>query len=457
MIHILKFSQLATDVSTASAAIHELRNSLVPINRLSLDVLLLIPTYLVSMNDRLRATFVCRRWRKAFVQYPPLWSKLYLAGRTDRSLFTTLLQRVRGTPLDVTIDNSVSPVHDVAIFSPFAPQIRSLNVKGTLLGVHQLSMAISVPLLLLQTLAIEVRGFMDFRETPATIFPLFTNAVNVNKFSLFMNESPSLSKFTFPNLTTFNFSTSPKKFAVSQLLDFLEASPALRHVDITVTPSSFNEDVPPKRVVVLPHIESFLFCVTHRHPGCEISTHISCPSAKRTVFHHLPQFTSHGTPKNIYPPSLPLTTIVRQYTNRTIDQAILDLETPDGHLSCSLTFRSSNGATLELRYTHHTAEDSGDMDRILSEILPPIFSQACRTIRDHPLFVDVRHLSINGGGLITGNLGLATNDIGRLLGCMGSLERLTLHDCDLRPFLDAFLETPQFPEAFPHIKKLAVV
>ena len=60
------------------------------------------------------------------------------------------------------------------------------------------------------------------------------------------------------------------------------------------------------------------------------------------------------------------------------------------------------------------------------------------------------------------NLGLVTEGVGRLLGSMGPLEKLTLDGCDLRPYLDAFLDSPLFPESiqptsFPPIKELAVI
>jgi len=45
---------------------------------------------------------------------------------------------------------------------------------------------------------------------------------------------------------------------------------------------------------------------------------------------------------------------------------------------------------------------------------------------------------------------------------MGPLENLTLEDCDLRPYLDAFLDTPGVPKvvppaSFPPIKELAII
>ena len=102
------------------------------------------------------------------------------------------------------------------------------------------------------------------------------------------------------------------------------------------------------------------------------------------------------------------------------------------------------------------------MGAILDEKFSGTLSQAFQTIRDHPLLANVRHLRIRGGNLAGGNLELVTNAVGRLFGSMGPLENLTLGGCDLRPYLDAFLDTPLFPEAiqptsFPPIKELAII
>ena len=448
----------------ASVAVHEKRNLLAPINRLPLDVLLLIPLHFTSLSDRLRLTFVCRRWRRAFIQHPPLWSQLYLAGRTDRYLIITLLRRVRGTPLDITIDNSVSPVHDTTLLSSFNLQIRTLRFGGAFPHeVQEVSVAISDPLPLLHTLAIEAIHSPDrgTDSAPDATLPLFTNAVNLKYFSLTTDEFPSLYHFTFPNLTSFSLSTWPDTFAVSHLLDFLETSPALQHIYIMIEPiSNFDEDVSPERVVVLPHVKFIHLRIIQNDPDCKIATHISCPSAERTKFDYFMQSAGLLVPEDIYTISHPLDTIVHQYTNTTVERVVFELEMlGPSTLDCSLTFSSSNGTTLELSYVYFSPED--DTAAVLDERLPPIFSQSCRKIRDHPKLASVGYLRIDGGGLLTNNPKLATSDVGGLLGSMGPLKRLTLDSCDLRPFLDPFLETPLFPDeiqptSFPPIKKLTI-
>ena len=295
--------------------------------------------------------------------------------------------------------------------------------------------------------------------------PLFKNAVNLKDFVLAVDKLPSLRHFAFPNLTTLDFSTwaGPNVFPISQLLDFLEASPSLQWIALLIQAYSLHEDIPPERVIVLPHVETFHLDIANDDPGCEISPHISCPSAKHAKFSYMLQCAGCEVPEGIYPPPDPWSMITRQYTKGTVEQVVLKI-TMDEYLTIDslITFWSSDGDALQLCYTHQSIEDQDPMNEILNERLPDVFSQAFRTIRDHPLLAKIRYLCVRGGDLVAGNLELATNDVGRLFGSMGPLEKLTLDECDLRPYLDPFLDTPQFPDAiqlasFPSIKKLVII
>jgi len=355
----------------------------------------------------------------------------------------------------------------VTLLSPFARQIRSLRVESASLDeIQNLSVAISEPLALLHTLEICATGYLNGpRSLAAPITPLFKNAVNLKKFHLTIDKLPFLCFSAFPNLTTFVFMTyGHRAFSVSQLLDFLEASPTLRRIDLSIEADPLHEDVPPGRVIVLPSAMIFSLTIISYGPGCEIATHISCPSAVRAEFKHLLEGAGDVIPKDAYPPSVSWSAITRQYTKGTAEQVVLKMAMDEYFtINCSIAFRSSDRATLELSYIHYSAgdEDEDDMNTIFNEWLPCVFSQASRTIRNHPLLADVRRLWIRGGGLVAGDLELATSDVGLLLGSMGPLEEVILVGCDLRPYLDTFLGTPHSPNpiqpaSFPSVKKLVI-
>lgn len=447
----------------------ELRNSPTTINLLPLDVLLLIPTHLASLSDRLRVTLVCRRWRRVFLQYAQLWSQLHLAGNTNQDLLTTLLERAKRFPLDITLDYSEPPIHGVALLSPFAQQIGHLTVNDACGDdIQNLSMAISGFLPSLHTLTIEDNGDdASLRPPSAPIYPLFEGAANVKEFVLDTFNSLILPHFAFPNLTTFKFLTWERleAFPASLLLNFLEASPSLQEISMEITRDICicHKDVPLDRVIVLPCVESFYLNIMNDSSGWELATHLSCPSAERAGFVCRLRSAEDGDkiPEGIYPPSLLWSAIARQYTMGTVNKVVLELK-EDEDPTCSIIFWSSDEVSLDLFYDHSVAgSDDRDMPldaRIGTEVL----SRAFRTIRDHPLLTNVRILCIKGGGLIGGDLELAAKDIKKLLGSMGPLEELVLIDCDLQPYIGAFLETSPLPDAiqptsFPTVKEFTII
>lgn len=121
-------SQLDRDASVALATIREWRNTFVPINRLPLDIISLIPTYSASHRDRFRAASVCRHWRSALLEHGPLWSQLFLKKGED--YVSTLLKRAKGSALHI-IANRNPHANVMALLLPRAQQIRYLEFAGS--------------------------------------------------------------------------------------------------------------------------------------------------------------------------------------------------------------------------------------------------------------------------------------------------------------------------------------
>ena len=90
-------SQLDQGASTALADLREWRNSFVPINRFPLEVLSLIPNHLSGEKNVINVSSVCRHWRRTFVQYAVLWSKLNLSLRRTELFVKTRLERAKGS------------------------------------------------------------------------------------------------------------------------------------------------------------------------------------------------------------------------------------------------------------------------------------------------------------------------------------------------------------------------
>lgn len=116
-------------------------------------------------------------------------------------------------------------------------------------------------------------------------YSLFSNTVNLEEFRLHSEVSIlkplRLSK---PHLRLSVIST--REFRASQLFHFLETLPMPRVVRITIIGDISLGGVPPERVVVLHHVESLRLVVGGIEPGCELVTHVSCPSTEYTSLTH---------------------------------------------------------------------------------------------------------------------------------------------------------------------------
>jgi hypothetical protein len=453
-------SQLAQDTSTVLANICEWRNSFVRVNRIPVDVLSLIPTHLSSQRNRFRASFVCRHWRRTFLHNAALWSQLYLLR--GEVYVKTLLERAKGSALDITV-NDMDPVRAMALLPPHAKQIRSLDFAYNYWAdIQRFSGANSGPLPLLTTLRITaVNEFsleaLDDMTLPS--LPLFSNAANLKNFFLCLDGYSSFGHFNFPSLTTFELSVmSEDDFHASRLLNFLEASPLLRMVDMKIIADIVLEGVPQERLVLLPDVETFRLVLSDGGPGYKVAAHISCPSAKHMSLMH-DTYTDEVDSSEIFPSSTSWNAIVRQYTRSPVEE--VTLETRIGsNLKFSLTFQSPDATVTRLGFE---AAATRGYDGDLLELYCKAFSRASRTIRDHPLLANVKRLHFNHSFYLFGcaQRRLIAHEVGQLFKSVGPLEELTFDCCDLRSYL-IFLDLPEpydieQPVAFPAVKELTIL
>ena len=460
-------SQLDRDILTASVTTREWRNSFVRVNRIPLDVLSSIPTHLSSQKDRFRASFVCRHWRRTFLQHAVLWSQLYL--RKGEVYTKTLLKRAKGSTLDITT-RSTTPASTATLLPTHMAQIRYLNFEFSHWKDIQMFSEINPRLLpLLHTLRIHAtREFnLDGSETmtPPSL-PLFHSAVNLKELSLCSSHLPFLHHFTFPNLTMLDLSAG-EEFHASQLFNFLEASPMLRTVDIRVT-GILLEGVARETIVVLPNVETFSLAVDNGGTGYEIAARISCPFVKHTSLTRKMN-NCDPIPQDIFPASVLWNTIVRQYTKSPVEEVALEIKFPDDPIiTCSLTFRSTNADVLNLDFQVSPSDDEEEDDEYETrfpsdELHYEVFHQASRTIRDHPLLTNVKRLWISHRAPVfgTNQFPRFSDEVGQLFKFVGPLEELTTYACDLHLYSNPSPTPPGFydvvrPVVFPPIRKLTI-
>ncbi|KAF9652215.1 hypothetical protein BDM02DRAFT_3183927 [Thelephora ganbajun] len=466
-------AQLDRDTSSALANIREWKNSFAPINRVPLEVLSLIPTHFSYESDLLHATSVCRHWHRTFTQRATLWSELNLVVKRSPFFVKTLLERAKGSALDIT-SACLDRTDILALLGPHAQNFRKLDfVYGYWSDIQMFSEAASGPLPLLQTLKIHVADFNPLAPEPADfpILPLFTGAVNLKEFRLYSEGLPFLNHFAFPHLTTFDLTVELESgsFPASQLLNFLEATPTLRVVHVKIEGEISLVDAPPERIVILPNVERL--AVTGDGPRYEVAAHISCPSAKRTSLIH-EEDLGHVMPQEVFPTSVSWNVIAPQHMASQIDEVALGITTARNFVvSCSLSFLSPGLATLELGYRMFSIYDDDDddddheeSDFSLGQKHVRVFSQASKTIRNHPLLANVKRFLIQDSHapLTSNQLTRVADEVGQLFRSIGPLEELTLDVVDLRPYLALSIDLPEFDDvkrsgAYPQIKELTII
>ena len=449
-------SQLEKDTSTALATVREWRNSFIPINRLPVEILVLLPTHLSREKDLLCASSACRHWRRTFIQHPTLWSRVDMTTNRNPLFIRILLQRAKGSALDISSTHLERP-DILALFALRTQQLRTLDfVRDCWSNIQRFSEATSGPLPLLDTLKITVN---EFGPSAPRIMgppspPLFGGAVNLKELSLHSTGLPYLNCFAFPNLTTFELSSTPRYFPASQLLNFLEASPTLQIVQIRLSAGIALGAVSPERIVNLPNVETL--SVTQSEPGFRIAAHISSPSIRFTSLVYQ-QGGRIRMPLEAFPTSVSWNTIGPQHMPNAVDE--VTLRTVDPILSCFLSFRSPGPTTLELGYTL-AVEPYKEHSQI--------FSQALEAVQTYPLLGNIKRLRIMSRHKYDPYQDLAPHQLARLVEgtaqlfkFVGRMEELILDVDDLQPFIAPFFYPPGFrvsfgPDVFPQIRGLTI-
>ena len=456
-------SQLDQDTSTALATIREWRNSFAPINRVPLDILSLIPTYLPYQKDRLLATFVCRHWRRTFLQQGTLWSRIFF--KKGEVYAKTLLERAKGSALDIIIEKD-SPIDTViSLLSPYARQIKHLRFTRTCWpDIAKFSEAGSGQLPLLRTLNIIDGGISDvpFTVTPPSSpsFSIFNNATNLEEFNIELTGFQPLSHFVFPNLTTLKLSMwLSEGSGGSRLFDFLNASPMLRVVQITIDETIPLDGIPTEVIVVLPNVETFQLSCDCRNVY-DVAVRISCPNSRDTTLTYRADNPDVSSGQEMFPTSDLCHAITHQYTRSPVEEANLGRQVYIE--SCSLTFRSSDASSITLEVIA-TGEDEDDSVVTVEEMLCEAFSQGFGTIQAHPLVSHIKRLDVSYGAVALApgddQIQLMADGVGKLFKFMGPLDKLSIDCCDLHTYFSGSGEADDSewqPVEFPPVKELSI-
>ena len=376
----------------------------------------------------------------------------------------TLLERAKGSSLDVSIDPDV-PVDTITLLSPHVQRVWRLDFERDYWkGIRKFSELNPGPLPLLRTLELSSYEPIDHIQPVMTTppqSPLFTNAVNVKEFAFNSRRFQFLNHFIYPTLTTFTLWTAevPRSRA-SDLFSFLGASPMLRTVEICTNTGIALDDIRQDMVVALPNVETFQLLGNSKNIY-DVAAHISCPSARDVslIYQILDLDMLPG--RELLPTSVPWDTIIHQYTRGiSVEEVALELRPLYDH--CSLTFRSTDTSAIRLGFELVPVSDEGNEPEIdFAEIDSEFYSQGFRVIQSHPLLPNAKRLHIRSGypGFYVLEMEPFATEIGKVFGRLRSLDELTIGGRDMRPYHAAFdsLDDSGKLVAFPPIKHLTIL
>jgi hypothetical protein len=236
-----------------------------------------------------------------------------------------------------------------------------------------------------------------------------------------------LARFVFPNLVSFDLSIGSRDaFKISQLLDFLEASPMLRTVHMTIAYST-SEDVSEERIVILPNVENFnLIANTNGDAFIDVPGHVSCPSVRfRSLTLKDEAVDDDDIDKCMWEYVHP------RCMKSPVEEVVVEIEASNT-MTAKVTFRYADAAVTELRFKAH--EPSPYMCR-------ETLTDSTKMVLDHPHLANAKSLRVCHNFLPFYSLKIPhiADNIGKLFKSMGPLDELTIYHCDLRPYFHSSL------------------
>ena len=264
-------------------------NRFSPINRrLPLEVLGVIPSFLIRDRDRIIVTHICRHWRNAFLSTPSLWSDISAFEHPEKT--EAYLKRSGDTSLNTSIATNKlrtgGAISSFQMLNPILNRCRTATLLNRHTGTDIIAiMKNSCPRLV--ELYLEISGGMTFHGIEdLSGFPLLR--------SLTLIGDTKHLRFSQPfNLRKLGVSHSGREFRLPSLLQLLAKIPLLEEFEVTTTdpePTIVKADaITP---VVLKHLQRIVFRGIRSEFPRTLSTLVTYPNHTKIILtHHLPNAT----------------------------------------------------------------------------------------------------------------------------------------------------------------------
>ena len=269
---IFQVSALEHDALEVLSLVRSMKNSVVPVNRIPPEILSLILDYLEGRDkdkNLIKLTHVCRSWRDIFISHSSLWTRLDFKDVDKTRVY---IERSKSVPLDIHFPEFYQKEASLLVI-PHTHRLKTLLVLGFLHRILPFLVEhFSCPLPLFDKLMITPSCY----HGPALPDQLFNgNLSSLRELTLAGVNTP-LPWRDLSNLTTFNLRKFHEdEILLSQLLDFFESAPYLRHIRLDKSsPSSC--DAPSERVVSLPHLKDLSIITERTHSA--LFDHLSIPA-----------------------------------------------------------------------------------------------------------------------------------------------------------------------------------
>ena len=228
----IQVDALEKSLSGVSLKIRTMRNALVPVNRLPVEVLQRIPSWLAYAADIVAVSHVCRYWRASFLSYSELWT--YLNCRSEHAT-RTMVERSGVAPLDIVISPGYSP-NAFCYTIPHVGRWVSLDVRALHHEIGRVLATLTGPgsAPKLRDLAIIPMTGYDSEGGMTTLKGKILGGILPSLRRLCLcNLKIDIEGLTAPNLTHLCLASTRSEFInMTALLGFLERSPLIEDFDL---------------------------------------------------------------------------------------------------------------------------------------------------------------------------------------------------------------------------------
>ena len=233
-----------------------MRNALLPVNKLPVEILQQIPSWLPYVSDVVATSHVCRYWRAAFLFYPHLWTFLDCKSTSATRAF---IERSGVAPLDIAIRPGYS-YEAFAYTIPHAQRWGTFDAMVTEEEMEPVFATLSGPCSTPKLYNLSVVPTIGHEGGLTSFKGKILGGMIPSLQRLYLsNLKIDMHKLTAPNLTyLFLASTHPEFVDMTTLLDFLKRCPLLEVFELRYPGPRVADLAHPSHVVSLDHLRRII-------------------------------------------------------------------------------------------------------------------------------------------------------------------------------------------------------